>query len=483
MNIPWIHRDSHDPDGPPPVDFPQRRWCFSSVWLDDGLPRALGRPDLRGEVENVHYLPDRQLQVVHRLRPANRASDDDGADDPTAETDLRVTLNYAAGDADAGDAVIPATAGAPGGRWLAQARAQAWIWPDDPAGLPLTHWLSAEAMRAELPPALTRSLQAQDRLQARVLSYAPGERLALRWRVAHEPLAPVAPVALVDAPDRRAADRAGWVMKAQRQGVADTRALHRLWQSPTRRWQMAEPLDGGALGGAEGGAAVLRWERFLPGERLEAAAAREGWARVLQQAASALVALHGHALDTQDARDGLESLQRQDAARVHAQLDRKVMRRIRASLPGLSGRAQALVDRLGRQIAGLGPRPAVLLHGDLHTGNLLRRPDGQIAFIDLDSLMVGDPAWDLALLSTRLMLVGLLDPTQAADLAAPLAAWPQTYIETGGDPGLLPAYRWHVAALLLSRQVKTCVRHHAPDLTRLCAALLAQAEAVEAGAA
>ncbi len=153
-------------------------------------------------------------------------------------------------------------------------------------------------------------------------------------------------------------------------------------------------------------------------------------------------------------------------------------RRIRASLPGLSGRAQALVDRLGRQIAGLGPRPAVLLHGDLHTGNLLRRPDGQIAFIDLDSLMVGDTAWDLALLSTRLMLVGLLDPTQAADLAAPLAAWPQTYIEAGGDPGLLPAYRWHVAALLLSRQVKTCVRHHAPGMTGLASALLEQAEAL-----
>jgi hypothetical protein len=441
MNIPWTHRDGLDPDAPPPSDFPQRDWCFGSAWLDGGLADALGLRAMRAEVENVHYVPDRQLQVVYRLRPAGDRRPDDAE---------RVTLDFEPSHLAGPDRSTART-----GLWLATARARAWFWPDDPAGLPLARWLSSAQARQDMPQAIAQALPAEARLRASLLSYSPGERLALRWQVEPRP---------GDGLD------AGWVMKAQRQGVADTRALHRLWRDPSRHWGMAEPLDD--VDTSTG----LRWERFLPGVRLEEAATRDGWDRVLQQAAEGLVALHRQPLD------GLEGLPRQTGAQVHGRLDRKVMRRIRGALPGLAERAQSLADRLGRHVGALetcpAGRPAALLHGDLHTGNLLRLDDGRIAFIDLDSLMVGDPAWDLALLSTRLMLVGLLDPAQATELDAPLAAWPQTYIDAGGDPAILPSYRWHVATLLLSRQVKTCVRHHAPGMTRLAAALLAQAEAI-----
>lgn len=452
MNIPWIHRDGVDPQAPPPADFPQRAWCFGSEWLDGGLVDALGAaagPEAprHAEIENVHYIPGKQFQVVYRLGIG------DGPGNVLDAGPQRVTLNFApatAADADAdADADL---GGAQPGRWLADARAQAWLWPDDPGGLPLSRWLLPGQVLHDMPAALVRTLPADVRLRASLLSYAPGERLALRWRT-------------------EASDAPGWVMKAQRGGVADTRALHALWRDPSRRWGMAEPLDEGAA------TRSLRWERFLPGERLEAAAAREGWASVLQQAASALVALHRQPLS------GLDDLPSQSGARVHGKLNHKVMRRIRAALPTLADRAQALADRLGAQVPALDGRRAALLHGDLHTGNLLRQPDGSIAFIDLDSLMVGDPAWDLALLSTRLMLVALLDPAQAPDLAEPLAAWPQTYVDAGGDPAVLPSYRWHVAAMLLSRQVKTCVSHHAPGMTGLASALLAQAEALGPSAA
>ncbi|RZS56837.1 aminoglycoside phosphotransferase family protein [Sphaerotilus mobilis] len=449
MNIPWSHRDGDDPDAPPPTDFPQRRWCFGSDWLDSGLAASLGWPATPAEVENVYYLPGRQLQVVYRLACAPGG---------------RVTLLFATPGAE------PLTAEP--ARWLPQARAQAWLWPDDPAGLPLARWLSPDLARLALPETLPRHA----RLRASLLSYAPGERLALRWQL--DPQRPDAPLSA----DADAS--AGWVMKAQRQGVAHATALRRLWQQPGRRWQMAEPLVAEPLMAEPLNAkpliadplqsepSALRWERFLPGIRLEDAARDRGWDAVLQQAATALVDLHRQPLD------GLEMLPRQSGAQVHRRLDHKVMKRIRAALPGLSDRAQALADRLGRCVPERGDRPAALLHGDLHTGNLLLRPDGGVAFIDLDSLMVGDPAWDMALLSTRLMLIGLLDPAQAAGLAGPLAAWPQTCIAAGGDPDLLPSYRWHVATLLLSRQVKTCVRHHAPGMTRLASALLAQAEAI-----
>ncbi|MGY0194980.1 aminoglycoside phosphotransferase family protein [Leptothrix sp. BB-4] len=443
MNIPWQHRDGDDPDAPAPADFPQRRWCFGSAWLDGGLARALGRAPVRAEVDNVHHLPGRQLQVVYRLEGAG---------------DERVTLRFEPAAAAGTDADSTAVRACGSGRWLAPARAWAWCWPDDPGGLPLADWLSPAQIRSVLPPGQAAAWPSAAPLRAELLSYSPAERLALRWRAG-----PVEP---------------GWVMKAQRTGMADATTLQRLWHSPSRRWVMAEPLaEAPRSPHPEPGTIALRWERFLPGERLEEAAARDGWTRVLQQAATALVALHRQPLD------GLERLPRFGIAEAHAQLDRKVMRRIEATLPGLADRSRALADRLGRQavrLASRRPAPAALLHGDLHTGNLLRGADGRIAFIDLDSLRVGDPAWDLAMLSTRLMLIGLVDPGRAHDLAGPLTAWPQTCLDAGADPQLLPRYHWHVATMLLSRQVKTCVRHHAPGLTRLATALLEQAEAVAA---
>ena len=448
MNIPWSHRDGLDPDAPPPDDFPQRAWCFSSDWLDHGLARTLGLEAVAATVENVHYLPGRHLKVVYRLAPGHLPE--------------RVTLDFATpadtGPDDPAPAPAPAQPGRSGpGRWLPDIRARAWLWPDDPADLPVARWMSPTHLRRDMPRVVAQDLPATARLLPRVLTYAPGERLAVHWR----------PEAW--SPD--SSHGAGWVMKAQREGVADTRALHRLWRDRSRRWDMAEPLDDPQETSPDAADSV-RWERFLPGERLEAVAARDGWTRVLQQAARALVALHRQALD------GLDHLPRHEGALEHALLDRKVMRRFRSALPQLADRAQALSDRLGRAMPVPGSRPIALLHGDLHTGNLLCQPDGRIAFIDLDSLKLGDPAFDLALLSTRLMLVGLLDPSQGSALAEPLAAWPQTYIDAGGDPALLPSYGWHVATLLLSRQVKTCVRHHAPDMTRLANALLTQAEAL-----
>lgn len=59
------------------------------------------------------------------------------------------------------------------------------------------------------------------------------------------------------------------------------------------------------------------------------------------------------------------------------------MRRAAADLP----------DKVWR--AGSPDRPATLVHGDFHLGQLGRR-GAQWLLIDVDDLGVGDPAWDLA---------------------------------------------------------------------------------------
>jgi aminoglycoside phosphotransferase (APT) family kinase protein len=167
-------------------------------------------------------------------------------------------------------------------------------------------------------------------------------------------------------------------------------------------------------------------------------------------------------------------LPNQSRAQVLARLQGKVSRRVQAALPR---HAEALARQCG-QLARWSGEPAVVqavLHGDLHTGNLLVTPAGHTVFIDLDSLTTGEPAYDLALLSTRLVLLALLNQAEPAQVDVLVARLPDWYEEAGGDPRAAAAYPWHVAALLTARQLKTCIRHAAPQLPHLAQALMALA--------
>ncbi|WP_327682807.1 phosphotransferase [Streptomyces sp. NBC_00467] len=56
---------------------------------------------------------------------------------------------------------------------------------------------------------------------------------------------------------------------------------------------------------------------------------------------------------------------------------------------------QALAE-LSESASGLGRRPFVLLHGDLHRKNLIVDSSGDLWFIDWELAMIGDPLYDLA---------------------------------------------------------------------------------------
>lgn len=436
MNLPWEHRramaDADTDATAAALDFPQRLGCFKPAWLPRALREAAaGQPasgPAEATVENVWYAPGKQLVVVYRLGGA-----------PALQALVTVVFDPpgAAGDASRAD-IADAPQRRAGALRLAGPRAWAWPWPHDPGGLALADWQQPAWAQQHLgaASATTGALQSP-----RVLSYLPGQRCALLWHDTQ--------------------DQPRVVQKAQRGAAQSHAAMRALWQRPERRFAMAEPLAADAE-------SAVRWERFVPGQRLEQAADTHGWEPMLRRALAALVDLHTSAVP---------GLPRQGRRDVLDRLEGKVLRRIRGALPALAPACSRLTEALARDHPA-DEGPVATLHGDLHTGNLLVTPDGGVVFIDLDSLVRGAPAYDLALLTTRLLLVGLIEPVRRAQLAPVLARIPQWYVEVGGAPAAIEHHAWHVATLLLARQIKTCIRHLAPGLHGLAAQLLALAERV-----
>jgi len=74
-----------------------------------------------------------------------------------------------------------------------------------------------------------------------------------------------------------------------------------------------------------------------------------------------------------------------------------------------------LLDRVDEKL------PTCLVHGDLHAGNLLRAPDGELVWTDWQEVGLGQGPEDLALLWQRAEFDGA-DPPRAAMLATYAAA-------------------------------------------------------------
>jgi aminoglycoside phosphotransferase (APT) family kinase protein len=99
----------------------------------------------------------------------------------------------------------------------------------------------------------------------------------------------------------------------------------------------------------------------------------------------------------------------------------EVVRRAAAGLPGW---ARAEEDR---------PAPPVLVHGDLHLGQLVRTPTGHWRLIDVDDLGVGEPAWDLAR-PAAWFATGLLPPGAWGRFLGAYVAAAGPAVPAGGDP-------------------------------------------------
>lgn len=455
MNLAWNHLGRPQQAAGVIADFAQARTFAQAPQVLAHLRDALadGRPPARCEIVDVRYVAGRSLQVVYRLwadqapgapgtvvavrflRPGRSAEAWHtarlAAADPTAVLHLpRWEAIAWRLPQDAALAALPALlgmagAGEPPG---AGARAGAGVGPDASTGV--------GAARLRLPAALPG---VPDAARCTLLAYLPGRRCAVRW----------------DWPGLHAP-----VVAKAGEGAADShRRLAALWALPGRRFRMPQPLGCDAE-------ADVRWEAFDAGQALARLPPRQA-AAALPTVAQALVGLHGTALD---------ALPAQDAGAVLRRFERKAMPRIAQALPALGHGCAWLHEALAAQAGGLAlaARPAATLHGDLHTANVLVGADGA-TLIDLDNLARGDPAYDLALLGSRLWLGALLARAPLGPVADAIAALPAAYAAAGGAPVPEPVFAWYMALLLASRQIKTCLVHLAPGLPTLAGALLAHA--------
>ena len=424
MNIHWARAAPSSP----PASAADGSSLRVSVTLDDlyrseGPVTALRRAWPRlchgsFEVLNILYVPDRSFRIVGRFAGPSAAAEDTvialdfGADSHTRHAEA---LHRAA--APERIAHLP--------EWQAVAR----LFPEDP-GLPrLAAMLDLPAVAARLGSRLGAGAR------WRLLSYQPGKRATLRYRLGEGDATYVGKLQADDA------------------AIRCHRRLRELWHHPGRRFRMARPLAGCSRLGA-------RWETFEAGTGLQQVCGETVPERALAAILASLANLH---------RLTVSDLPPLQPETVLARIQRKLLRRLRATLPEQAERATELCRQLQERLPAAAA--AATLHGDFHIANLLM--DGnQPVLLDLDDMRAGDPCYDLALFATRLLLVRLHRgdaPAGGMELAQQIA---DLYRQQGGRPLEPGHYAWYLAALLLGRQVKSCIRDDAPDRDVLVERLL-----------
>jgi Phosphotransferase enzyme family len=425
VNVDWRHADGAETCFPGALDpaFPQLAVLRDLPALRSqlGAPQASGplrRPGLGtrgGELVDVWHVPGRELHAVYRL---------DGPDRLVRLTFARV------GHPPPVD-----------GTWLEPWRATAWTLPEDPQLPALMKMADPTAMAArlaELVGPCHDDVTVSD--EVHLLGYLPGKRFTLRYGTSAGDV-----VAKVD----RLVEPS--VLANRHAAVAELAA-----RSGTLR--VSRPLGVDAALGA-------RFETALDGDRPEARFSAIDFDDLATRVARAVAELHGLPL---------AGLTAHTPGAIVDRMRRKVLKRVAVVAPSLVDDADAVLARL--ECAPPPPGKATI-HGDLHAANLLIGPAFDVALIDLDSIALGDPAWDLALFATRLVLIALVRGERVAGAVHVVANVRSSYEQAAGTTIDDATWAWYLAATLLGRQVKACVRHGGPRAVELAAVLLEGASA------
>ncbi len=157
---------------------------------------------------------------------------------------------------------------------------------------------------------------------------------------------------------------------------------------------------------------------------------------------------------------------------------RRALRDIAEALPAFRTRLLGLLRELKTQ-AWRDETSEVLLHGTFRLNHIFIH-EGELALLDLDSMRMGHPAYDLANFLSALYYFeaqGRLTQAQREEITV---AFLRGYAAKAVQPIASATLLWFLLSLLLNKQASKYLSHHHPDREEKLAHLLALAEATAA---
>ncbi len=342
---------------------------------------------------------------------------------------------------------------------LPRLRLLLYAFPNDPklklfTPAKLQEWLTANLRRIWRAARYQPSWQV---VQAEVesLRYVPGKRFTGRGR------ATVASAA-------GGARELRFIVKQ----LKDEKAAKKSYRNLVKLWA-SWPAPGGSrppirlprpLAYDERHAAVFLEE--LPGENLWEVFLRTGDLALIRQAGTLLAQLHC----------SKRRVSKRVSRRGEWRENRPVLAALKREFPGLRPRLQRL-RRAWRAAAKPEHVSHVLLHGSFRLNHIFVH-QGELALIDLDSLRLGPPAYDVANLVSSLYYLEGLGQITARQRVAITQHLVAGYAEQSPHRITAEELGWYLISLLVNKQMSKLMAHDHAGRGEKISTLLGQAEAI-----